>query len=364
MRHATGALLAALSLGIAAAQAASQSGLGCLPAQSGWGTPEQGLAAEAHGLINAERARAGLAPLAFDIDLARAALWKAGHMVVADYFDHFDPPQGRSPGQRARDCGFVGMRTAENIAHGYPIAAEVVAGWMASDGHRANILQPDLTRAGIAASRGANGHMRWVQQFGDGTARPMVPPAPVADVVRMAEDAPARTLSPLANDRAMAGDVLRVVAVEGARRGVAAVAEEGRGIRYRPRRDRNGTDTLTYTVRSLSGATARQTLRVVIAPRNDRPVARPDRIRLRPHVRRVRINVLANDRDVDGDRLRVVILKRPRGGVVRVERGRIVFTARRARGRLAAVVRYAAVDPAGARAVSTVTIMRPASRRR
>jgi uncharacterized protein YkwD len=46
---------------------------------------------------------------------------------------------------------------AENLARGYSTADGVVAGWMASPGHRANILDGRLTRIGVAAVYGRGG---------------------------------------------------------------------------------------------------------------------------------------------------------------------------------------------------------------
>lgn len=52
--------------------------------------------------------------------------------------------------------GCSATRVAENLARGYTSADRTVAAWMASPGHRANILDARLTRIGVAAvySRG------------------------------------------------------------------------------------------------------------------------------------------------------------------------------------------------------------------
>jgi uncharacterized protein YkwD len=52
----------------------------------------------------------------------------------------------------------------ENIAMGQASAAEVVADWMRSDGHRANILGSH-SRIGVAMARAADGTVYWCQQF-------------------------------------------------------------------------------------------------------------------------------------------------------------------------------------------------------
>ena len=47
------------------------------------------------------------------------------------------------------DCSAT--RAAENLARGYTTADATVAAWMASPGHRANVLDPKLNRVGVAA---------------------------------------------------------------------------------------------------------------------------------------------------------------------------------------------------------------------
>ncbi len=52
----------------------------------------------------------------------------------------------------------------ENIAMGYRSAVDVFNGWMGSDGHRANILEPRVHRDGGSPTLGAGNW--WCQQFG------------------------------------------------------------------------------------------------------------------------------------------------------------------------------------------------------
>jgi uncharacterized protein YkwD len=71
-----------------------------------------------------------------------------------------------TPSDRIDYAGYPWMSYAENIAQGYPTAAAVVAGWMASDGHRANILNPELTQIGVSAVADTQGQLYWCQDFG------------------------------------------------------------------------------------------------------------------------------------------------------------------------------------------------------
>ncbi|MBC7158407.1 MAG: CAP domain-containing protein [Rhodobacteraceae bacterium] len=108
----------------------------------------------------------GLAPLAADPVLARVAAGHACDMARGDYFAHRDRA-GRSPGDRVRAAGIEHCATAENIAVGQPDAAAVQADWMASSGHRANILRHGARRVGVAAAvaPGGDGLVRWVAVF-------------------------------------------------------------------------------------------------------------------------------------------------------------------------------------------------------
>ena len=53
----------------------------------------------------------------------------------------------------------------ENIAKGNVTPAQMVAMWMGSPGHRANILNPRYTAIGIGATRGSDRYIYGVQDF-------------------------------------------------------------------------------------------------------------------------------------------------------------------------------------------------------
>ncbi|MDJ0690009.1 MAG: CAP domain-containing protein [Xenococcaceae cyanobacterium MO_188.B32] len=54
------------------------------------------------------------------------------------------------------DTGYQYSTAAENIAAGYQTPEAVVEAWMGSAGHRANILNPDLTEIGVGYEYLAN----------------------------------------------------------------------------------------------------------------------------------------------------------------------------------------------------------------
>jgi uncharacterized protein YkwD len=129
-----------------------------------------------HAYVNEERARHGLAALAWDAKLARIAGQHSRDMAKRNYLSH-DSPEGRGFDDRYRQAGYscavrvgrVVHAGAENIALGrlynsmrtrngvveydwnsaQQIARKVVDGWMSSRGHRKNILTPHWRHEGI-----------------------------------------------------------------------------------------------------------------------------------------------------------------------------------------------------------------------
>jgi uncharacterized protein YkwD len=105
-------------------------------------------------LVNAERVRIGVAPLVGNSLLAAAAQGHADDMVALGYFSHTSA-DGRTFDQRIRAAGYAGSRLAENIAWGQRSLGtprRIVAAWMDSAGHRANILNGALRDSGIGVA--------------------------------------------------------------------------------------------------------------------------------------------------------------------------------------------------------------------
>ncbi|WP_138734838.1 CAP domain-containing protein [Modestobacter excelsi] len=114
-------------------------------------------------LVNAQRASAGCAPVTADDRLAAVARAHSADMRDRHFFSHTNP-DGLNPFQRAEAAGIKYAR-AENIASGQPDPAAVMAAWMASDGHRQNILNCSLRTLGVGVAQGAGGPW-WTQLFG------------------------------------------------------------------------------------------------------------------------------------------------------------------------------------------------------
>jgi uncharacterized protein YkwD len=112
-------------------------------------------------LLNGERADAGLAPLQADAKLSAASRGHSQDMVDRQYFDHGEPG-GRDLVARVRAVGFIdpkqGWMVGENIAWGsgtLSTPASIVAAWMASPGHRENLLNRDYREIGIGIVPGS-----------------------------------------------------------------------------------------------------------------------------------------------------------------------------------------------------------------
>ena len=106
-------------------------------------------------LINVERTQANLDSLQIDSQLSQAAQTHSESMADNNFFSH-SGVDGSSPFDRIQDTGYQYSTAAENIAAGHQTPESVVEAWMGSAGHRANILNSDLTEIGIGYEYLAN----------------------------------------------------------------------------------------------------------------------------------------------------------------------------------------------------------------
>jgi uncharacterized protein YkwD len=141
-----------------------------LTPSTAWAAPEAApgpdAAARVVELTNAERAAAGLAPLTASPQLGDAARAYASILTSGDCFAHTCGPVP-SLADRGERAGYTGWTSlGENIAAGQPSPEEVVRRWMASPGHRANILDPTFAEIGVATAAGGPYDIYWVQAFG------------------------------------------------------------------------------------------------------------------------------------------------------------------------------------------------------
>jgi uncharacterized protein YkwD len=145
-----------------------------------------------HQLVNRERLKRGLRPLAWDDALSRIARKHSADMGTRGYFSH-DSPEGHGFSHRYRQdrysCGIrVGNEMhlgAENIFQNNlydsvttvngkayfdwnseeRIAETTVQGWMDSPGHRKNILTPHWIREGLGVSFAPDDKVYITQNF-------------------------------------------------------------------------------------------------------------------------------------------------------------------------------------------------------
>jgi uncharacterized protein YkwD len=134
------------------------------PMAASAGASAADIEAEVLALVNTARADVGCAPLIHDEGLATVARAHSADMRDRAFFDHVNP-DGLDPFERAEAAAQTNAR-AENIAYGEPDPAAVMAAWMDSTGHRANILDCGLRALGVGVAEGPAGPW-WTQLFGN-----------------------------------------------------------------------------------------------------------------------------------------------------------------------------------------------------
>lgn len=116
----------------------------------------RGKAQQVVSQVNAERASRGLKTLRVDAALTAAARTRAYEIVKK--FSHTRPD-----GTKWRTVS--NLAYGENIARGQQTADKVMAAWLTSDGHRANILRSGFGSIGVCCVKAGNVYY-WVQLFG------------------------------------------------------------------------------------------------------------------------------------------------------------------------------------------------------
>lgn len=118
-------------------------------AQSSATAPSAMLAA-----VNAARAAEGLTPLMLDGRLNAAACRQARDLAGRALHDvealSHQGRDGSTLASRLRDAGYAFRTAAENLAAGVADPGETTRLWLASEGHRRNMLNPAFGQAGAA----------------------------------------------------------------------------------------------------------------------------------------------------------------------------------------------------------------------
>jgi uncharacterized protein YkwD len=126
--------------------------------------------------VNAARAKprmcgrqrfAAARPLTWNASLGAAAQGHSKAMAYGNYFAHRDP-DGDTAADRARAAGYRGRQIGENIAAGQGSPNKAMAGWLASPGHCANLMNPMFTQvgAGYATEARSDEGVYWTMLFG------------------------------------------------------------------------------------------------------------------------------------------------------------------------------------------------------
>ena len=132
-------------------------------------------------LVNVERGKVGLPALAFNNALSYAADLHSQDMATlstviganaAMQHTLYGTTRPELPNRldvAGYDTWKASFAYGENIAYGFTSAAAVMAGWMNSAGHRANILGTNFTEIGVSVRADANGAFFFTQVFGKQT---------------------------------------------------------------------------------------------------------------------------------------------------------------------------------------------------
>ncbi len=123
---------------------------------------------EAHALtkLNDYRAQHGLAPLQLDPELNKAATKMALLIAHKDSMDTW-AHSAFGLAHRLDSAGYANWAAAENLGSGYASYDAAFAGWQGSPHHNQNLLNPYVTRVGIAHVDRSDGKWRhfWVMEL-------------------------------------------------------------------------------------------------------------------------------------------------------------------------------------------------------
>jgi uncharacterized protein YkwD len=99
-------------------------------------------------------------PVVWNNLLESAAQAHSEDMNKNNFFDHTGS-DGNNAGYRISQAGYAWATYGENIAKGYNSADDVMLGWIKSEGHCKNIMNPNFKEMGVALSGSY-----WTQVFG------------------------------------------------------------------------------------------------------------------------------------------------------------------------------------------------------
>lgn len=149
------------------------------------------------------------------------------------------------------------------------------------------------------------------------------PPVANNDIAQMLEDSQLN-INVLANDSDIDGDTLTVIRAQSLQGETTINSDQT--INFRPLADFFGNAIIEYTISDGRGGEARARVDLSVEGQNDTPIARNDSAEVSSG-QTATINVLANDTDVDGDRLRIVEANADKGEVSIHDEVELIYTA-------------------------------------
>lgn len=125
--------------------------------------------AELLTLVNAERAKNGVAPLKEDPRLDASAQMKANDEIAYDYYDHTSPSGSPYAGTQGysliNKTGLACVYQSENLDEN-GASAEAVTAWIGSTAHHAAMIDAKYSLTGFGiAGKDVHGYYQFVEHF-------------------------------------------------------------------------------------------------------------------------------------------------------------------------------------------------------
>lgn len=138
--------------------------------EEAYGDPEapdtSGFENEVIRLVNIEREKAGLDPVASAPTLSQMAVTRALEINTLETYSH-TRPDGRIAYTIFDDFETELEFCGENISMGRQTPEAVVESWMNSEGHKRNILRENAKYLGVGTAIGPHNWVCWVQLFAE-----------------------------------------------------------------------------------------------------------------------------------------------------------------------------------------------------
>jgi uncharacterized protein YkwD len=104
-------------------------------------------------------------PLVWNELLGKAALQHSADMARSGFLGHTGS-DGSNPGTRLSKLGYTWSIYGENVGQGYSSAEKAAQGWLESERHCQNIMNPEFREAGAASAKSSSLRPYWTVLFG------------------------------------------------------------------------------------------------------------------------------------------------------------------------------------------------------